>query len=187
MEAPAGRRATGKEGCTGTPLPCPCSSCFRPPGSPVPPQVQTWKGEPPFSPTPAPVGQEAGVAGGGWRVSTRAVEKQCLSGAPHPTSRLLVIPDDGRKMQGRQGARLTSPLARQKGPMRTRGGTAGLGGQRCSEERRLGLWARTRLPWDRVSSQPAAGSSWIPGLSQHLPQRGLLSGACRCVVMAVHC
>lgn len=59
--------------------------------------------------------------------------------------------------------------------MRTRGGTAGLGGgQRCSEERARPLEPRTRLPWDRVSSQPAAGSSWIPGLSQHLPQRGFI-------------
>lgn len=59
--------------------------------------------------------------------------------------------------------------------MRTRGGTAGLGGgQRCSEERARPLEPRTRLPRDRVSSQPAAGSSRIPGLSQHLPQRDFI-------------
>lgn len=110
---------------------------------------------------------------GAGRESTGSSGKATRARAPRLTSRLLLIPDDGRETQGRQEEPGTiSSGQAEKGPMRTGGGPAGLGGgQRCSEERAWPLEPHICLPWDGPSSQPGAGSSWIPGLSQHLPQR----------------
>ena len=73
------------------------------------------KGEPPFSPTRLLWARKLEWQVGGWRgVSTRSSGKAMPVRAPHPTSRLLLIPDDGRKTQGRQGGRAPSPLARQR-------------------------------------------------------------------------
>lgn len=99
-----------------TPSPPPAPLASSPPGSPVPPQVQTWKGRAsllPYSGSRGPGGW-SGRWVGAHRVSTRSSGKAMPVRAPHPTSHLLGIPDDGRKTQGRQGGRAPSPLARQK-------------------------------------------------------------------------
>ncbi|CAI9157288.1 unnamed protein product [Rangifer tarandus platyrhynchus] len=59
--------------------------------------------------------------------STGSSGKAAHAPAPSLTSRLLLIPDDGREARGRQeGPGTISPGQAEKGPMRTGGGPAGL-------------------------------------------------------------
>ena len=76
-----------KEGCTGTPLPRHLLLLLLVlQEAQYLPKFKPGRDEPPVSPTPAPAGQEAGVAGGWGRAECPlgAVEKQCLSGHPTP-------------------------------------------------------------------------------------------------------
>lgn len=69
-----------------TPSPPPAPLASSPPGSPVPPQVQTWKGRAsllPYSGSRGP-GSWSGRWVGARRYPLGAVDKQCLSGHPTP-------------------------------------------------------------------------------------------------------